>query len=343
MPRIARRAGRCLPTMHGMNAHAKFTVLGLAAMTVAAVVQGQEAPAAWPSKPIAVVVNVAPGSSVDAVARAVAGPLQKALGQPVVIDNRSGAAGNIGAEAASQAVPDGHTVLVSAASTVTLNPFIYPKMRFNPLKDLVPVAAAAHITSLLVVRPDLPVASLAGLIAYARSHAQPLTYASPGAGSVPHLAAELFKAQAGIAASHVPYRGAAAALQDVLAGQVDFVFDPGTAIPHVRAGKVKLLAVATPRRSALFPDVPTLDELGLKGFDAGTTHGFYAPAGTPPAIIDRLNAEINRVLASPAMREQMAALGAEPAPMTPAQFRTLLEGEARLGGALIKVLSLRAD
>jgi tripartite-type tricarboxylate transporter receptor subunit TctC len=216
-------------------------------------------------------------------------------------------------------------------------------MRFNPLKDLVPVAAAAHITSLLVVRPGLPAGDVAGLIAYARSRTQPLTYASPGAGSVPHLAAEMFKAQAGIAASHVPYRGAAAALQDVLAGQVDFVFDPGTAIPHIRAGKVKLLAVATPGRLALFPAVPTLDELGLKGFDAGTTHGFYAPAGTPPAVVDRLNAEINHALASPAVREQLAAFGAEPVPMTPTQFRTQLENEARLGGALIKALGLRAD
>lgn len=334
-----------LPTMQGMNALAKFAMPGLAVMMLAGTAQGQgQAQAtAWPSRPLTVVVNVAPGSSVDAVARAVAAPLQGALGQPVVIDNRSGAGGNIGAEAVSQAAPDGHTLLASAASTITLNPFVYPTMRFNPLKDLVPVAAAVHITSLLVVRPDLPVANLPELIAHARSRAQPLTYASPGAGSVPHLAAEMFKAQAGIKASHVPYRGASAALQDVLAGHVDFVFDPGTAIPHVRASKVKLLAVATPRRSALFPEVPTLDELGLKGFDAGTTHGFYAPAGTPPAVVDRLNAEINRALAAPAVREQMAALGAEPSPMTPAQFRTLLEAEARLGGALVKALNIHAD
>jgi tripartite-type tricarboxylate transporter receptor subunit TctC len=290
-----------------------------------------------------VVVNVAPGSSVDVVARAVSAPLQRALGQPVVIENRSGAAGNIGAEAVSQAAPDGHTVLVSAASTVTLNPFIYPKMRFNPLKDLVPVAAAARITSLLVVRPGLPASDVAGLVAYAKSRSQPLTYASPGAGSVPHLAGEMFKAQAGIAASHVPYRGAAAALQDVLADQVDFVFDPGTAIPHIRAGKARLLAVAMPARSALFPDVPTLNELGLKGFDASTTHGFYVPAGTPPAIVDRLNAEINRVLASPDVRGQMASLGAEPVPMTPAQFRMLLENEAKRHGAIAKELGISAD
>lgn len=341
MPHIARRAAMGLTTMQGMNALAKFALPGLAAMALAGAAQGQAT--AWPSRPLTVVVNVAPGSSVDAVARAVAAPLQGALGQPVVIDNRSGAAGNIGAEAVSQAMPDGHTLLASAASTITLNPFIYPKMRFNPLKDLVPVAAAAHVTSLLVVRPDLPASSVNELIAYARPRALPLTYASPGTGSVPHLAAEMFKAQTGIAASHVPYRGAAAALQDVLAGQVDFVFDPGTAIPHVRAGKVKLLAVATPRRSALFPGVPTLDELGLKGFDAGTTHGFYAPAGTPPAVVDRLNAEINRALAALAVREQMAVLGAEPAPMTPAQFRTLLEAEARLGGALVKALNIRVD
>jgi tripartite-type tricarboxylate transporter receptor subunit TctC len=340
MPQMARPDAGDRPTMSRMRLVWSISarkVFVSAALALAGVAVAQQPPAAWPTRSITMVVNVAPGSSVDVVARALSAPLQQALGQPVVIDNRSGAAGNIGAELVAQAAPDGHTLLVSPASTLTLNPFIYPKLKLQPFKDLVPVAAAARITSLL------PVRDVEGLLAHARFRPQPLSYASPGAGSVPHLAAEVFKAEAGIAAAHVPYRGAAAALQDVLANRVDFVFDPGTAIPHIRAGRAKLLAVGTPQRSALFPDVPTLAEAGWPGFDASTTHGVFVPAGTPPAVVERLHAEIARALASPAVREQLASLGAEPAPMTPAQFRTLLENEARRGGSIVKERGISAE
>ncbi|HSW19930.1 MAG TPA: tripartite tricarboxylate transporter substrate binding protein, partial [Ramlibacter sp.] len=218
----------------------------------------QGSASAWPTKPVTLVVNVAAGSSIDVVARAVSAPLRDLLGQPVVIDNRSGAAGNIGAEAVTRAPADGYTLLASPGSVITVNPFVYSNTKLDPFKDLVPVAAAANIVSLLVVRPGLPVNNLAEFIAYAKSRPGQLSYSSPGAGSVPHLAGEMFKARAGVFATHIPYRGAAAALQDVLAGQVDFVFDPGTAASHIRAGKVKLLAIGTPKRTPLFPDVPTL-------------------------------------------------------------------------------------
>ncbi|HSW04838.1 Bug family tripartite tricarboxylate transporter substrate binding protein [Aquabacterium sp.] len=299
--------------------------------------------AAWPSKPVTIVVNVAPGSSVDVVARAVAAPLQEALGHAFVIDNRSGVAGNIGAEAVIKAVPDGHTLLVSPASTMTVNPFVYPQMKWDPFKDLIPVAAGARTIALLVTRPGLGPNTVEEFIAFAKAQATPLTYASPGSGSVPHLAGEIFKAQTGIAATHVPYRGAAPALQDVLAGMVDFVFDPGLAIPHIRAGKLKLLAVAMPKRSVLFPNTPTLDEAGYKGLDASTIHGFFAPAGTPAAVVTRLNAEVNRILAQPAVREQLMSIGAEPVPMSPAQYRTLLEAEAKRYGAVVKERRINAD
>ena len=301
------------------------------------------AAAPWPSKPVTVVVNVAPGSSVDVVARALSAPLQAVLGQPFVIDNRSGVAGNIGAEVVVKAVPDGHTLLVSPASTITVNPFVYPQMKWDPFKDLIPVAAGARTIALLVTRPGLASNTVEEFVAYAKSQSGTLTYASPGSGSVPHLAGEIFKMQTGISATHVPYRGAAPALQDVLAGQVDFVFDPGLAIPHIRSGKLKLLAVAMPQRSPLFPNTPTLDEAGYKGLDASTIHGFYAPAGTPAAVVNRLNAEVNRILGMPAVREQLMTIGAEPVPMSPAQFRTLLESEARRYGAVVKERRINAD
>ena len=315
--------------------------LGLAAAAAAPTALAQSA--AYPTKPITMIVNVAAGSSVDVVARVISGPLRDALGQPIVVDNRAGAAGNIGSEAVVRAAPDGYTLLLAPASAIAINPFIYSKMPFDPFKDLVPVAARANITSLLVVRPGLPVNNAAELIAYGKANPGKLTYASPGAGSVPHLAAEIFNAMTGISSVHVPYKGAGAALQDVVGGQVDFVFDPGTAISHIKGGKVKLLAVATPKRSSQFPNVPTLDEAGLKGFDGSTTHGVYAPARTPPAIVNRLNTEINRILGLPAVREQFAALGAEPTPMTPAQFRTLLDNDAKRYGAVVRERKIVVD
>jgi len=295
---------------------------------------GQEA--SWPARPITIIVNVAAGSSIDVIARALSVPLREALGQPVVIDNRSGAAGNIGAEIAARAAPDGYTILASPASVMTINPFLYPAMKFEAFKDLVPVAVLATVTSLLVARPGLPVGSYPEFVAHARSRAGKLSYASPGVGSVPHLEAEIFNGAIGASAAHVPYRGGLLALQDVISGQVDYVFDSGTAVPHIRSGKVKLIAVATPKRSPLFPDTATLDELGVKGFDGSTTHGLYLPAGTPPAVMARLNTEINRAVVLPAIREQFAALGAEPTPISPAQFRTVLETEAARYGAVVK-------
>jgi tripartite-type tricarboxylate transporter receptor subunit TctC len=308
--------------------------IGVIAGVAAPIVRAQTPP--YPSKPITMVVNVAAGSSVDVVARIVTAPLKDALGQPVVVDNRAGAAGNIGSEIVVRAPPDGYTLLLAPASAIAINPFVYARMSFDPMKDLVPVAACANITSLLAVRPGLPVSTAQDLIEYGKANPGKLSYASPGAGSVPHLAAEIFNHRTGITAVHVAYKGAAAALQDVMAGQVDFVFDPGIAISHIKGGRVKLVAVATPKRSSQFPDVPTLDEAGLKGFDASTTHGVYAPAGTPPAIVTRLNAEINKVLASPAAREQFAGMGAEPTPMTPDQFRALLENDAKQYSTIVR-------
>ncbi|VTY36443.1 Tripartite tricarboxylate transporter family receptor [Xylophilus ampelinus] len=298
---------------------------------------------AWPDKPIKVIVNFPPGGAADQLARLIGQPLSEALHQPVVIENRGGANGNIGGETVARSAADGYTLLMSSGGMVSVNPHLYQKMPFDPAKDLVPVAAAARVLVFLVERPELPPKNIQEFIAYLKARPGKLSYGSPGVGSSPHLAGEMFKSQTGTFATHVPYRGAAPALQDLLAGQIDFYFDPGIALQQVKAGKLRLLAVGSPKRSPLFPDVPTLDEAGLKGFDADTVFGFYAPAGTPQPVIATLNSEINKVLAMPAVRERIAQLGGEAAPGTPAAFHDKAMADSQRFGAIIKERGIRAD
>ena len=298
---------------------------------------------AWPAKPVKIIVNFPPGGAADQIARAVGQPLQEALGQPVVIENKGGAGGNLGGDAVAKAPADGYTLLMSSGGMVSVNPFIYPKMSFDPAKDLVPVASAARVLVFLVTKPDFPAKDAKEFLAYLKSHPGKTSFGSPGNGSSPHLAAEMMKSQAGVFATHVPYRGAAPVLTDLLAGQIDFAFDPGVAIPHIKAGKVKLLAVGSLKRSPLFPNVPTLDEIGLSGFDTDTVFGFYAPAGTPADVVARLNREINRILTLPGPRERILALGGEPAPMTPAQFHDKAMDDARRFGQVIRERKITGD
>jgi tripartite-type tricarboxylate transporter receptor subunit TctC len=297
----------------------------------------------WPAKPVRMVVNFPPGGAADQIARAISQPLSEAIGQPVVIDNRGGAGGNLGGDIAAKSAPDGYTLLLSSGGMVSVNPHIYPKMSFDPAKDLVPVAAAARVLVFLEVRPELPAKDVRQFMAYLKANPGKLSYGSPGNGSSPHLAGELFKDQAGLYAIHVPYRGAAPALQDLLGGQIDFMFDPGIGLNQVRAGKLRLLAVGSLKRSPQFPDVPTLDEVGLKGFDADTLFGVYAPAGTPADVVSRLNREINKILLTPAVRERIAALGGEPAPMSPAEFGAKASEDGVRFGALIKARHIKGD
>ncbi len=290
-----------------------------------------------------VVVNFPPGGAADQIARAVSQPLQAALGQPVVVENRGGSGGNIGGDAVAKSPPDGYTLLMSSGGMVSVNPHIYPKMSFDPAKDLVPVAAAARILVFLVVRPDHPSADFEAFLADLKANPGKRSFGTPGNGTSPHLAGEMMKAQTGTFAVHVPYRGAAPALTDLLAGQIDFLMDPGVAVPHVKAGKLRLLAVGSPQRSPVFPEVPTLAEMGLKGFDADTIFGFYAPAGTPEAVITRLNTEINRILATPALQERINALAGVPAPMTPAQFAARIADDSKRFGAIIRANRIVGD
>jgi len=298
---------------------------------------------AWPSKPIRVIVNFPPGGAADQLARAVGLPLQEALGQPVVVENRAGANGNIGGEVVAKAPADGYTLLMSSGGMVSVNPHIYPKMAFDPAKDLVPVASAARVLVYLVAKPSLPADNIKDFIQYVKANPGRLSFGSPGTGSSPHLAAEMLKSQAGLFAVHVPYRGAAPALQDLLAGQLDFYFDPGIGLPQVKAGKLKLLAVGSPKRAPMFPNVPTLEEAGLKGFDADTVFGFYAPAGTPAEVVNRLNREINRALATQAVKDRILALGGEALPLTPAEFGAKARGDSRRFGAIIRERKITAD
>jgi tripartite-type tricarboxylate transporter receptor subunit TctC len=303
-----------------------------------------QAQPAWPAaKPIRMLVNFPAGGSPDTVARAVATPLAAALGQSVVVENRAGAGGIVGADAAAKSAPDGYTILLSSGSAKAIVPLITPRMPYDPARDLIPLAAGARLELFLVTRSDLPFKTYAEFIAHAKANPGRLSYGSPGNGTSPHIAGEMLKSQAGFFSVHIPYRGSAAVLQDLLGGQIDYTFDPGIAFSHVRSGRLRLLAVGSAKRISMFPDTPTLQELGLPGFDVGTTHGFWMPAGTPAPIVERLNREINRTLAMPAVADAIRSLGAEPTPMTPAQFGDVIRADKERYAKIVRERKITAD
>jgi tripartite-type tricarboxylate transporter receptor subunit TctC len=254
----------------------------------------------------------------------------------VVVENKGGANGNIGGEMAARSAPDGYTLLMSSGSMVAINPHLYASMSFDPAKDLVPVASVARVPFYLVVRTENPAQDFKAFVADLKANPGKRNFGSPGIGSSPHLAAEMLKKMTGTDAVHVPYRGAAPALNDLLAGQIDFLFDPGIAIEHVKAGKLRAIAIGSPQRSPQLPDVPTLEELGLTGFDADAIFGVYAPAGTPTDIIARLNSEINRALSTAALNERITAVGNVPAAMSPDEFKERSRKDSDRFGAIIR-------
>ena len=322
-----------------------FLKTTVALLIVAAVVmpQGALAQGAWPNKPIRLIVNFPAGGSPDIVARAIGTPLAAALGVPIVVENRAGAGGIVGTDAAAKAAPDGYTFLVSSGSNMSIVPLLSAKLPYNPEKDIVPVAAGARLQLFLVVRADLPFNTYADFIKYAKANPGKLTYGTPGNGTSPHIAGEMLKSQAGIYSVHIPYKGTGAVLQDLLGGRLDYSFDPGIAFQHIKTGKLKLLAMGSAKRSPLYPNTPTLAELGLKGFDTGTTHGFWAPAGTPQAIVDRVNAEINKALLMPAVADAIRALGADPTPMSPAQFGALIKSDMSRYNVIVEERKITSD
>ncbi|CAB5706534.1 Argininosuccinate lyase [Delftia tsuruhatensis] len=296
---------------------------------------------AWPTKPVRLVVSFAPGGLADVMVRLLQPQLAEALGQPVLIDNRSGASGNVAGDLVARS-GDGHSFLVAASSVESVNPSMFSRMPFDPAKDLVHVALLANTRLFLVARPDLPSGDLSAFIHHARSHPG-MSYGSPGTGSTPHLAGEMLRQAAGVAATHVPYRGAQPALQAVLSGQIDYAFVPGTALTWVRGGKLRLLAVASAARVPEAPDTPAFAEQGLGDVAVDTLFGVYGPAGTPPPVVERLNGEINRLLAQPSIKARFAELGAEPLPVTPAAFKATVQAETLRFAAVVKAANIKAD
>lgn len=310
----------------------------LCGLTVIGTAQAQ----AWPAKPIRIVVGFAPGGTTDVMARVMAQSLSEALGQPVLVDNRPGASGNIAASEVIRAAADGYTFLLAPTSFETANPFLF-KQTIAPAKDLTPVAGVGRSQMYLLVKPESTFKDAKELVAYARANPGKLSYTSSGAGTPPHLAGELFKKTAGIFTTHIPYRGAAPALQDVLANQADYVFDPGIAFQHVRAGKVRMLAVAGAKRSSFFPEVPTLAELGFKGAELDIWFGLWAPNGVPADITARISKEIAKALTQPNTKTRYEAAGAEPIGLGNAEFKSLLVNETKMLSGLIKEAKINID
>ncbi|HXF45698.1 MAG TPA: tripartite tricarboxylate transporter substrate binding protein [Burkholderiaceae bacterium] len=301
------------------------------------------APNAYPTKPVRLIVNFPPGGAADILARALASALSSALGQTFVVDNRPGANGNLGADAVAKADKDGYTLLLSSGGAMTINPFLYAKMPFDAERDLTPVAAVARVLVYLVAHPSVPANTVQEFIAYAKANPGKLAYGSAGNGSSPHLAGEMFARRAGIAVTHVPYRGAAPALNDLLAGQVQFMFDPGPGLRHAKDGKLKLLAVGSPRRAPQLPAVPTLAESGMPGFDADTIFAVYAPAGTPTAVVELLQREINKALADKRVLDAIDGIGGQAAPMTRAELIELQNRDRARFGAFIKEAGIKVE
>jgi tripartite-type tricarboxylate transporter receptor subunit TctC len=305
---------------------------------------GNAAAQAWPSKPIKWVVPFAPGGTTDILARTIGEKLSIALGQPVVVENKPGAGGGIGADFTAKAAPDGYTIMGGTISTHAINASLYSKLPYDPVKDFVPITLIARIPNLLVVNPDIPAKNVAELIALLKANPGKYSFASSGNGTSQHLSGELFKSMTGVEMQHVPYKGSPPALQDVVGGQVSMTFDNiTTAWPLAKVGKLRPLAVTTAKRSSIAPEVPTLAESGLPGFEVGSWQGVFAPAGTPPEIVKRLNVEIVKILNSPDVREKLTALGAEPVGDSAEQFSAYVKSEVVKWSDVVKKSGARVD
>jgi len=302
-------------------------VIRIAAAALMSMVAGAPHAADWPSRPIVVLDGFAPGGGTYVFMRVMAVEMTKTFGQPVVVENRSGASGHIAAEAIARAAPDGQMIMIHTASMITSRP-LYAKLGYDVVRDLAPVTQLVRIPNVLVVPPALPVKNVREFLALAKRRPGEFVFASTGLGSISHVVGELFQQVAGIRSIHVPYRGAAPATTALISGEATYAFIvPPVIRAHVEAGKLRALAVSTIRRSAVFPDAPTLDESGIKGIDIPHWYGIWAPAKTPPAIIDVLYREYVRVMALPAIRERFAREGAEAVGSTPAEFGAFVQSE----------------
>ncbi len=302
------------------------------------------AQAAYPSKPIRMVVPFPPGGTTDILARAVAQKLTEAWSQQVIVDNRPGAGGNIGSDLVAKAPPDGYTLLMGTVGTHAINPSLYARMPYDAQKDFAPVILVAGVPNVLEVNPSLPVHTVQELIAYARANPGKLNFASSGNGTSIHLSGELFKAMTGVKMTHVPYKGSAPALADLVGGQVQLMFDNlPSSLGLIKGGKLRAIAVTSTARSSALPDVPTIAESGLPGYEASSWFGVLAPARTPPAIVDKLNAAIGAWLASPEAKEKLASQGAVAAGGTPADFARYIASETVKWAKVVKASGAHID
>lgn len=304
--------------------------------------QGQSA--SWPAKPIRFIVANAAGGGLDVVARLTSPAVSNALAQQLIIDNRPGATGSVAAELTAKAAPDGYTILMGAIGNLAVNPHLYKGLGYNPTRDLAPVTFAVSGSNVLVVHASVPATTVKELVALARSKPGSLTYGSSGAGNAGHLAAELLSSMAKVKMVHVPYKGGAPAMTALLANEVQLVFaSPSTAIPQVKAGRVKGLAVTTAKRSQMLPDLPTIAEAGLPGYDCDNWYGIATTVNTPKAVIDRLNSEFGRALTAPDVKEALLKLGLEAAPGTPEAFGKYMKAEYEKWGKLIAEIGIKGD
>jgi tripartite-type tricarboxylate transporter receptor subunit TctC len=315
-----------------------FLVLALLACTPPALADD------YPSKPIRFVVPYPAGGPLDTVARLLGQKVSESMKQPVVIDNKPGAGGNIGADMVAKSPPDGYTILMGAVATHAINPTLYSSIPYDPVRDFVPVTQVASTPNVLVVNPSVPARDVREFIAYAKANPGKLNFGSGSTGSAGHLAGELFKTMAGVDMAHVPYKGAGPAMQDLIGGRIQLMFDNlASSLAQMRAGKVRALAVTTAKRTSLAPELPTIAESGLPGFDVSTWFGVFAPAKTPQPVVDRLYTEFTRALAMPEVREKMVNLGAEPVGSRPAEFAAYIRSEAEKYARVIKASGAKAD
>jgi len=299
---------------------------------------------AWPSKPIKWVVPFAPGGTTDILARTVGEKLAVALGQPVIIENKPGAGGGVGAEFTAKSAPDGYTIMGGTISTHAINASLYKSLPYDPVKDFVAITLIARVPNMLVINPSVPAKDVKELIALLKANPGKYSFASSGNGTSQHLSGELFKSMSGTDMQHIPYKGSPPALQDVVGGQVAMTFDNiTTALPLAKAGKLRALAVTTAKRSSVAPEVPTLAESGLPGFEVGSWQGVFAPAGTPPEIVKRLNAEIVKALNMPDVREKLSGLGAEIVADSPEEFSALVKAEVAKWADVVKKSGAKVD
>jgi len=328
-----------------MNARTARPLVATAALLAWAGLAHAQSPApAFPTKTIRMVVPFPPGGFSDIFGRIIAGKFNEAWGQTVIVDNRPGAGGNIGAEIVAKAAPDGYTLVMGTVGTHAINPTLFSKMPYDAIRDFAPVAFVVDAEGLLVVHPSIPVKTVKDLIALAKAKPGQLTYASAGAGTTGHLAGEIFKTMAGVDILHIPYKGNVPAITDLLGGQTSMLFATlPTVLPQVKADKLRGIAVLGSTRSTALPNLPTVSEAGLKGFEVNNWTGVFATAGTPPAVVSRLNAEIQRIMKLPEVQVRLSGEGLRFEPTTPEQFSAFVKAELAKWAPIVKASGAKAD